>query len=122
MSNTSSPAVFKHKLVLINVNRTGKDPNIDLYDAVRYSWKLSPDRAEKADYVLAVIEGEIVGAFEPTDFGVLFCALLLWRYDEYAQDMTSYTTGWYSTVFSFGFSSLVCFMTGYLSWGWGLAK
>ena len=68
MSKTSSPAVFKHKLVLINVNRTGKDPNIDLYDAVRYSWKLSPNRAEKADYVLAVIEGEIVGAFEPTDW------------------------------------------------------
>jgi hypothetical protein len=55
-------------------------------------------------------------------YGVLFCALLLWRYDEYAQDMRSYTTGWYSTVFALGFSSLSCFMLGYLAWGYGLSK
>ena len=55
-------------------------------------------------------------------YGVLFCALLLWRYDEYAQDMESYTLGWYSTVFGFGFSSLTCFMFGYLAWGWGLSR
>jgi len=55
-------------------------------------------------------------------YGVLFCAFLLWRYDEYAQDMESYTLGWYSTVFAFGFSSLICFMFGYLVWGWGLSK
>jgi hypothetical protein len=55
-------------------------------------------------------------------YGVLFCASLLWRYDEYAQDMTSYTKGWYSTVFAFGFSTLTCFMSGYLAWGWGLSK
>ena len=55
-------------------------------------------------------------------YGVLFCALLLWRYDEYAQDMESYTLGWYSTVFAFGFSSLTCFMFGYLAWGWGLSR
>lgn len=53
-------------------------------------------------------------------YGVAFCALLLWRYDEYAQDMTSYTLGWYSTIFAFGFSSLLCFMSGYLLWGWAL--
>jgi hypothetical protein len=55
-------------------------------------------------------------------YGVLFCALLLWRYDEYAQDMESYTLGWYSTIFAFGFSSLTCFMSGYLAWGWGLTR
>jgi len=55
-------------------------------------------------------------------YGVLFCALLLWRYDEYAQDMESYTLGWYSTVFAFGFSCLICFMVGYLAWGWGLSQ
>lgn len=55
-------------------------------------------------------------------FGVTFCALLLWRYDEYGQDMTSYTKVWYSTIFAFGFSSLVSFMFGYLSWGWGLTR
>jgi hypothetical protein len=53
-------------------------------------------------------------------YGVLFCALLLWRYDEYAQNIKSYTLGWYSTIFALGFSCLTCFMLGYLAWGWGL--
>lgn len=55
-------------------------------------------------------------------YGVLFCAVLLWRYDEYGQDMKSYTLGWYSTIFAFAFSSLICFMGGYLAWGWGLSR
>ena len=53
-------------------------------------------------------------------YGVSFCAILLWRYDEYAQDMTSYTLRWYSTIFALGFSSLLCFVLGYFVWGWGL--
>jgi hypothetical protein len=53
-------------------------------------------------------------------YGVAFCAILLWRYDEYTQDMTSYTLPWYATVFSLGFSSLTCFTLGFLAWGWGL--
>ncbi len=53
-------------------------------------------------------------------FGVLFCTILLWRYDEYAQDRYSYTLFWYSTVFALGFSCLACFMIGYLVWGFGL--
>ena len=61
-------AVFQHKLILISVNRTGKIAQISLYDAVRYSWKISPERAEKADYVLAVTDGEIVGAFEANEW------------------------------------------------------
>lgn len=55
-------------------------------------------------------------------YGVLFCALLLWRYDEYSQNIRSYTVFWYSIVFACGFSSLCCFMLGYLAWGWGLSK
>ena len=55
-------------------------------------------------------------------YGAVFCALLLWRYDEYAQDMQSYTRFWYSAVQAFGFSCLICFMLGYLIWGWGLSK
>jgi hypothetical protein len=55
-------------------------------------------------------------------YGVLFCAVLLWRYDEYTQNMKSYTRIWYSTVFALGISSLLCFMVGYLVWGWGLSK
>lgn len=55
-------------------------------------------------------------------YGVLFCALLLWRYDEYGQDMKTYTLAWYSTIFALGFSCLTCFMFGYLAWGWGLSR
>jgi len=68
MGAQAEQAIFRHKLVLISVNRTGKVDQIDLYDAVRYSWKISPRRAEKADYVLAVIDGVIVGAFEADEW------------------------------------------------------
>ena len=68
MSPKKDSAVFRHKVILINVNRTGKDPKISRYDAVRYSWKISPARAERADYVLAVIEGTIVGVFEAEEW------------------------------------------------------
>jgi len=53
-------------------------------------------------------------------YGVLFCALLLWRYDEYAQNAKSYTLRWYSTIVALGFSSLICFVVGYFFWGFGL--
>ena len=51
---------------------------------------------------------------------MLFCALLLWRYDEYMQNMKSYTLPWHSTVFACGFSSLTCFIVGFVVWGFGL--
>ena len=54
-------------------------------------------------------------------FGVLFCALLIYRYDEYGQNLESYTPGWYATVFAAGFSCLTCFMLGFLIWTYGLS-
>lgn len=53
-------------------------------------------------------------------YGVLFCGLLIWRYDEYSQDKSSFTLFWYSLVFALGFSSLVCFLLGYLVWAGSL--
>jgi hypothetical protein len=53
-------------------------------------------------------------------YGVLFCALLLWRYDEYTQNVKSYTLPWHSTVFACGFSSLTFFTFGFVVWGFGL--
>lgn len=55
-------AEFRHKLILINVNRTSGEQ--DLIDAVRYAWKINPKRASKAEYVLAARKGLIIGAFE----------------------------------------------------------
>lgn len=52
---------FRHNVVLITINRTIEDrPTID---AVRYAWKIDPVRASKVDYVLAVANGIIVGAY-----------------------------------------------------------
>jgi hypothetical protein len=53
-------------------------------------------------------------------YGVLFCALLLWRYDEYGQNMKSYTLPWHATVFACAFSSLTLFIIGFVVWGFGL--
>jgi hypothetical protein len=53
-------------------------------------------------------------------YGVLFCALLLWRYDEYTQNVHSYTLPWHSTVFACGFCSLTFFTFGFVMWGFGL--
>ncbi len=54
-------AAFQHNVVIINENRTASERS--LYEAVRYAWKISPKKAEKADYVLAAQRGLIVGAF-----------------------------------------------------------
>ena len=52
---------FVHNVVVITINRTIEDrPTID---AVRYAWKIDPVRARKVDYVLAVANGMIVGAY-----------------------------------------------------------
>ena len=55
-------AEFRHKMVAININRTAGERSI--YDAVRYAWKIDPRKAEKADYILAVQSGLIIGVFE----------------------------------------------------------
>lgn len=57
----AEPAVFKHKAILINVNRTATETS--LYDATRFAWKIGRKKAEQAEVVLAVVRGLIVGAF-----------------------------------------------------------
>ncbi len=52
------------RLVLINVNGLEANLGIDtVYDQVRYCWRISPIRASKADCVLAVRRGIVIGAF-----------------------------------------------------------
>jgi hypothetical protein len=53
--------VFEHRLLIINVNRTATETS--LYSAVSFAWKIDPRKARRADYVLAVRQGLIVGAF-----------------------------------------------------------
>jgi len=54
----------EHKLVLINVNRFASSGVDDLYRQVRFAWRIDRSKAEKADFVLAVVRGVVVGAFE----------------------------------------------------------
>lgn len=60
-------AVFRHKALMINVNRTVLDQK-NVYEAVRYAWKLDPSKARRADVVLAAQQGLIIGAFVATDW------------------------------------------------------
>ena len=55
------PAVFKHKAMLISVNRSAAESS--LYEATRYAWKVNPAKARKAEVILSTIQGLIVGAF-----------------------------------------------------------
>jgi hypothetical protein len=59
----SPVAIFHHKALLINVNRSATE--IPLYEAVRHCWKLNKRKAEQAEVVLATRLGLIIGAFIP---------------------------------------------------------
>ena len=59
-------AVFEHKVIMIKVNRSALEN--DLYEATRYAWRLSKAKAKKADYILSVQMGLIVGAFVAMDW------------------------------------------------------
>ena len=53
-----------YKLVLININSIQDRSTKQLIlDQVRYAWRISKKKAEKADYVLAVLRGVVIGAF-----------------------------------------------------------
>lgn len=54
-------AQLKHNVIMITINRTIKKHNI--YDATRFAWKINVERAKKADYILSVEKGLIVGIF-----------------------------------------------------------
>jgi hypothetical protein len=54
-------AVFDHNAIMINVSRTAAEHS--LLDATRYAWKISVERARKAEVILAVQHGLIIGVF-----------------------------------------------------------
>jgi hypothetical protein len=61
-------AVFpeQEKILLVCVNKVYK--TINMYDAVRYSWPVKPEKAQEAKYVMAVFRGVIVGVFEADEW------------------------------------------------------
>ena len=52
----------RHKLLLISISRSLKE-GADIYNAVRYAWKLNVDRARSVDFVLAHQSGKVIGVF-----------------------------------------------------------
>lgn len=54
---------FVHRTIAIVINNSVMERSI--YDAVRGTWKLSEPRAQKAELVVAVSKGLIVGVFVP---------------------------------------------------------
>lgn len=64
-----------HKILAITVNKLKgrRDENVIL-DLVSYCWPISIRRAQKAEYVLALDRGVIVGAYRPIRWGQAFAA------------------------------------------------
>jgi len=63
---SAEPAVFRHKVLLISVNRSAAETS--LYDATRYAWRIRREKAVEAEVVLATLQGLIVGAFIADDW------------------------------------------------------
>mgnify|MGYP003667596765 CR=1 FL=1 len=60
---TADEVEFHHRTISIVINNTASERSI--YDAVRGTWKLSERKARKAELVVAVLKGIIVGVFVP---------------------------------------------------------
>ncbi len=61
-------ADIKHKVVMININRTMTEAQRSIYDSVRFAWKMNGEKAKQAEYVLAMEKGIIVGVFKPVEW------------------------------------------------------
>jgi hypothetical protein len=59
-------AVLNHKILMITVNRSAAERS--LYDATRFAWRLSVTKAQKAEYILAIQQGLVIGVFAVTEW------------------------------------------------------
>jgi len=55
---------FSDKCIIIKIH----DKFPSLYERVRRCWKINKEKAEQADYVMAVIKGRVEGVFEPSQW------------------------------------------------------
>jgi uncharacterized protein len=55
---------FKNKVLMITINTS--IINKSIYDATRFAWRLDVQRAKKAEYILALEKGIVVGVFLAT--------------------------------------------------------
>ena len=59
-------AEFKHKLLMITINKSASERSI--YDATRFAWKINEKKVKEVEFVLAIIQGIIVGVFKPLEW------------------------------------------------------
>ena len=52
-----------HKAVLFNVKNNYNPSDDNIYEAVRFAWRVDKSRVKKADYILPFYNGTIVRAF-----------------------------------------------------------
>lgn len=59
----SEPVVFQHNVLAININKS-IEKRENIYEAVRYAWRLNPENAKKAELILAIQHGIVIGVFQ----------------------------------------------------------
>lgn len=58
---------FQHKVLMISVNRSATEAD-NVYEAVRFAWKLNAKKAQESDFVLALQQGLVIGVFKPIEW------------------------------------------------------
>ena len=58
---------FQHKVLMLYINYPAPtaDNVYDIYEAVRYAWRLDVNKARTSDFVLAIQQGLVIGVFVP---------------------------------------------------------
>ena len=56
---------FNDKCIIIKIHQETVLGKGSIYKAVRHCWRINIDRANRADYVLGVINGIVKGVFKP---------------------------------------------------------
>lgn len=62
---------LKHKIIMIKINNSMSDKpydSDDVYDAVRFAWKIDIKKAKEAEYVLALNRGIIKGVYKVSEW------------------------------------------------------
>lgn len=67
MRGNNNYAIIEHRTLLVSVKNTATDKSTrqKIYEAARYAWFVKIERVQRAEIVLAILHGVIVGAFVP---------------------------------------------------------
>lgn len=64
----SNVVTFDHKGILINATKSYLDEGKDIYEAVRFAWRLNKERADEYPLVFAMADGKIIDVFAVTEW------------------------------------------------------